>query len=180
MAAHESGVNYENLIRDLADMYPFEISEVVLVELIANSLDARPTRIAIEYDPVAKVLTVTDNGKGMSASEFEQYHDFAAGLKTRGGGIGFAGVGAKISFNIAERVITETNSISFKGGSNWYLESKKKLVWEDFKSHLVKNGTIVKVFFKKETNLAYETTKDIIMLLKKHYLPLFDSRLIGL
>ena len=75
---------------------------------MANSLDAGADRIDIDYDEQQKILVVKDNGKGMSSSDFEQYHDFAAGLKKRGGGIGFAGVGAKISFNIAQKVVTET------------------------------------------------------------------------
>ncbi len=180
MPLHESSVNFQNLIRDLAEMYTFEVSEVVVVELVANALDASASQIIINFDPENKFLTVQDNGAGMTASQFNEYHDFAAGLKTRGTGIGFAGVGAKISFNIANRVITETKSISFKGASNWYLESKKKLVWEDIQTNLIENGTIVKVFFKKESNLAYETTEDIIKLLKRYYLPLFDAKFIDL
>src|SRR3989338_5716375 len=97
MATHESTVNFENLIRDLADMYPIDVSSVVIVELVANSLDSHATRISIDFDPRTRVLVVADNGTGMTASDFEQYHDFAAGLKTRGMGIGFAGVGAKVS-----------------------------------------------------------------------------------
>jgi len=129
MAVHESSVNFENLIRDLADMYPFDVGTVVVVELLANSLDSKATIIHVDFNPHNKVLTIMDNGSGMTASDFDQYHDFAAGLKTRGMGIGFAGVGAKVSFNIATRVITETQSSSFTGGSNWYLQSKRKLIW---------------------------------------------------
>lgn len=181
MAVHESSVNYENLIRDLADMYPFEVAEVVLVELVANSLDARPDCIRIDFDPTNKVLTVTDNGKGMTASDFEQYHDFAAGLKTRGTGIGFAGVGAKISFNIANRVITETRSQSFFGGSNWYLQSKRKLLWEDIEpTHLSGQGTRVEVRFNPATKLSYTSTGDVLKLLRRHYLPLFDRKFLKL
>lgn len=44
MGAHETTVNFENLIRDLADMYPFDVGTVVLVELVANSLDSKATR----------------------------------------------------------------------------------------------------------------------------------------
>jgi signal transduction histidine kinase len=124
MSTHESGINYQNLIRDLADMYSCDIAEVVLIELIANSLDAGATSIKIDFSPHDKSLVVEDNGSGMNSNAFDQYHDFAAGLKTRGTGIGFAGVGAKISFNIADRVITETRSKTFSGGSNWYLQSK--------------------------------------------------------
>lgn len=175
MAVHESSVNYQNLIRDLAEMYPFEVAEVVVVELVANSLDAGPTCILIDYDPNTKVLTVTDNGMGMSAPQFDEYHDFAAGLKTRGTGIGFAGVGAKISFNIADRVITETRSASFSGGSNWYLQSEKKLVWEDVHaSHLRDNGTRVEVHFRSDSIPPYSTTEDLVRLLRRHYLPLLD------
>lgn len=56
MAVHESGVNHQNLIRDLAEMYPFEVAEVVVVELVANALDAGATRISIDYDALNKLL----------------------------------------------------------------------------------------------------------------------------
>ena len=104
---HESTVNFRNLIRDLADMYPQEVDEVVVVELIANAPKAK--RISIDYSRATNILTITDDGQGMDEAQ-AQYHDFAAGLKTRGSGIGFAGVGAKISFNVANRVVTETKS----------------------------------------------------------------------
>jgi hypothetical protein len=175
MGIHESSVNYENLIRDLAEMYPFEVPEVVLVELVANSLDAKATRISISLDPRSKVLVVEDNGNGMSASQFEEYHDFAAGLKTRGTGIGFAGVGAKISFNMANRVVTETRGQSFAGGSNWFLQSRKKLVWEDLQpTHLGGHGTRVEVEFRHDTTLSYSSRQDLVNLLRRHYLPVLD------
>jgi hypothetical protein len=178
---HESSVNYQNLIRDLAEMYPFEVAEVVLVELVANSLDAKSDYISVDFDPHKKVLTVKDNGRGMNASEFEEYHDFAAGLKARGTGIGFAGLGAKISFNIADRVITETRSKSFSGGSNWYLQSKKRLIWEDIPpTHQRDYGTTVKVWFKSDAKFLYSCREDLIRLLKRHYLPLFDLKFLQL
>jgi len=181
MAIHESGVNFENLIRDLADMYPFEVGTVVLVELVANSLDSNATTIYIDFNPQAKVLVLTDNGSGMTKSYFDQYHDFAAGLKTRGMGIGFAGVGAKVSFNIAARVITETRGESFVGGSNWYLESKKKLVWEDITpTHLQGRGTRVEVMFRPDVTLPFTSTEDIVFLLRQHYLSLFDREFLTL
>ncbi len=181
MAVHESSVNFHNLIRDLAEMYPFDISEVVVVELIANSLDAKATRISINYDPQAKVLVVQDNGEGMSASQFDEYHDFAAGLKRRGTGIGFAGLGAKVSFNVADKVITETRSKSLSIGSNWYLESKKKLVWEDIEPvNIKKCGTRVEVRFRSNIRCSFESSDDLIKLLRRHYLPLLDSNFLDL
>ena len=162
-------------------MYPFEVAEVVLVELVANSLDAKATRISIDYDPQGKVLIVADNGEGMNASQFDEYHDFAGGLKTRGTGIGFAGVGAKISFNIADRVITETRSEGLSVGSDWYLHSKKKLLWDDIQpKHLSGNGTRVEVRFRPDTSPPYSSKEDLTKLLQRHYLPLLDIRFLDL
>ena len=181
MGVHESTVNFQNLIRDLAEMYPFQVPEVVIVELVANALDASASRISVSYDPSTRILVVGDDGTGMSASQFDEYHDFAAGLKTRGEGIGFAGVGAKISFNVAERVITETRSDSFIGGSDWRLKSKKQLVWEDMRPSRVRaHGTRVEVHFKTTTSPPFATTDDIIQLLRRHYLPLFDTKFLDL
>jgi len=181
MVVHESSVNFENLIKDLADMYPFDVGTVVLVELLANALDSKATSINIEYYPQEKTLVVTDNGKGMTKDDFRQYHDFAAGLKTKGTGIGFAGVGAKISFNIANQVITETKSPSFSGGSNWYFDSNKKLIWEDMSpSNLTYFGTRVKITFRKDISLPFKNTDGIINLLRQHYLPLIDGHFLSL
>jgi hypothetical protein len=181
MATHASSVNFENLIKDLADMYPYDVGTVVIVELIANSLDSKATTIHIDFEPKTKVLTITDNGTGMTASNFDQYHDFAAGLKTRGMGIGFAGVGAKVSFNIATRVITETRSKSFVGGSNWYLQSNKKLLWEDITPKYLRDpGTRVEVMFRSDAKLPFFTEKDIIHILRQNYLPLLDRKFLTL
>jgi hypothetical protein len=181
MALHESSVNFRNLICDLAEMYPFEITEVVVVELIANSLDAKATRIHIDYDSVKKVLVVEDNGLGMTSSQFEEYHDFAAGLKVKGTGIGFAGLGAKVSFNVADKVLTETHSRTLTAGSDWHMISNKKLVWENIKpKHIGKQGTRVEVQFKPNTRTVYETRMDLVNLIRRHYLPLFDTNFLDL
>ena len=55
-------------------------------------------------------MRIVDNGKGMNDREFEEYHDIAATTKTRGKGIGFAGVGVKLSLLCAKSVITETKN----------------------------------------------------------------------
>ena len=181
MTLHESSVDFKNLIRDLAEMYPFDISEVVVIELVANSLDAKATQIRLDYDPLEKVLVVEDNGQGMSASQFDDYHDFAAGLKTRGTGIGFAGLGAKVSFDIADMVITETRGENLSSGSKWYLHSKKKLIWEEIQPvHLISNGTRVEVHFTKKTNPSFESTQDLANLLHRHYQPLLDLKFLEL
>ncbi len=178
---HKSSVNFRNLIRDMADMYAFDVSEVVIVELVANALDSKATRISIDYDPATKVLTVTDNAAGMDSRQFDEYHDFAAGLKVKGSGIGFAGLGAKVSFNIAERVVTETRSDSFSGGSDWYFQSNKDLVWKEIPPRRIRNrGTRVEVHFLAGAEPSYSSTDDLVKVLRRHYLPLTDSRFLEL
>lgn len=177
MTHHRSNVNFKKLIQDLADMYIYPVPEVVLTELVANSLDAGATHININYDIKKRILTVEDNGAGMTENQFKEYHDFAAKLKSRGDGIGFAGLGAKISFNVASRVVTETRSSSFVGGSNWYLASENELVWDDFQitNKLKGKGTLVEVYFNESENEPFIDEDEIINILKKQYLPLFDK-----
>ena len=105
MQENLSKVNFKKLVRNLADMYHDDTFDVVLTELIANALDAKASKISVSWDRKQHILIVVDDGKGMDSEAFKQYHDFAAELKTRGNSIGFAGVGAKISFNIADRVV---------------------------------------------------------------------------
>ena len=115
------------------------------------------------------------------SDQFAQYHDFAAGLKTRGSGIGFAGVGAKISFNVADRVVTETASHSFRGGSNWQLEANGRLYWDDIVvTSLIGNGTRVAVHFDSNSKPSYTTTGDLKKLLQRNYLPLLDGKFLDL
>ena len=179
MAIHESSVNHKNLIEDLAQMYSDDVSEVIVSELLANSLDSGADCIEIDINSNKKVLVISDNGKGMSKPQFSKYHDFAAGLKRKGKTIGFAGVGAKISFNIAHRVKTETRSLSFFGGSDWYFDSVGKLVWEDIQPRGIpveKTGTRVEVYFSSESEFPYPSEKELINLIRHHYLPLLDRR----
>jgi len=185
MALHESNVNFRNLIRDLTDMYTYDVAEVVIIELVANALDAGATAISVDYNPDVKILVVSDNGSGMSLEQFRKYHDLAAGLKSRGSGIGFAGLGAKISFNIAERVITETRSTSFEGGSKWQLvrqqDGNEQLIWEDLTpEHLEGCGTRIEVYFTEQDEIPYTKTDELVSLLRRYYLPLFDTGFLDL
>jgi hypothetical protein len=175
MTVHQSSVNFRNLIRDLAEMYPFEVPEVVVVEVVANALDAKATRVSVDYIPASSTLVVRDNGSGMTASQFDEYHDFAAGLKKRGTGIGFAGLGAKVSFNAAKEVRTHTKGSSFSGGSRWYFRSSKRLVWEELpRTRLGRCGTKVEVLFSKAARVHYSTSDGLLRILRRHYLPLLD------
>src|SRR5262245_64811471 len=66
----------------------------------------------------------------MRRRELARYHDVAASTKTRGEGIGFAGVGIKLGLLVCEEVVTETRRASSHVASSWRLSSRHKAPWK--------------------------------------------------
>src|SRR2546425_10782044 len=130
MTEHVSTVDFKHLLDDLADDYPFPPHEALMVEMIANALDAKASHIAIRIDPRAKIFEIADNGTGMSLQDFIDYHNLAVSRKRKGIGIGFAGLGAKLGVNLSEVVITETRMPSYWGASRWFFKGDK-LIWTE-------------------------------------------------
>ena len=174
MQENFSRVNFGKLVHDLADMYRDATFDVVLTELVANALDAKASEISVDWNDQRRTLVVMDDGHGMDADAFEQYHDFAAELKTRGEGIGFAGVGAKISFNIAGRVVTETRRNGQPIASDWQWHNDGSLRWTPIPSNrLVSDGTRVEVHFNADGSIPDVDRDYLVAVLQRHYLPLF-------
>ena len=96
----------------------------------ANSLDSGATNIRVLTDPSDKTVVVVDDGCGMSRRELGRYHDLAASSKTRGEGIGFAGVGIKLGLLVAEAVLTESRRGPVHVASRWHLASRHKAPWQ--------------------------------------------------
>jgi len=78
--------------------YSYPAEEVLVLEAIANSMDAKAKEIRISFQKSAgkRYVTFRDDGKGMNAKDFLNYHMVSGSQKSKGEGIGFAGVGAKI------------------------------------------------------------------------------------
>jgi hypothetical protein len=126
----ETRVNLRHLLEDIRDSYPFPQEEAIITELVANALDSGASQIAFRADGQRGALMVFDNGAGMGPTEFVEYHDIAATTKTRGKGIGFAGVGAKLSLLVAQFLVTETRKGEFHKASRWKLESATRAPWD--------------------------------------------------
>ena len=174
MQIMQSKVNFRKLVRDLADMYRESTFDVVVSELVANALDAQPSTISLDWDDKKRTLIVVDDGDGMDEETFQRYHDFAVDLKRRGDGIGFAGIGAKISFNIADRVVTETRCSGIHNASDWRWGSDGALGWNHVKPVRMKaNGTRVFVHFQDGVELSHVDDQYLTRVLKQQYLPLF-------
>lgn len=70
MEEQHSQVNFRKLVSDLADMYSDHPFDVVITDLVANSLDAKARTIEIEWEDNRSVLVVTDDGDGMDSATF--------------------------------------------------------------------------------------------------------------
>jgi len=126
----ETRVDLLHLLEDLRDAYPGSIAETILTEIMANALDSGANRITFECDPTQSTLITVDNGCGMQRRELARYHDIAASTKTRGQGIGFAGVGIKLGLLVCSEVFTETRRGKSHVATSWHMASRHRAPWK--------------------------------------------------
>lgn len=172
----KSGVNIPRLIKNIADQYTFEPEIASLIELIANSLDAKASRIEVNIQPSAGVLEVVDNGAGMSEREFRDYHDFASSTKSKGNGIGFAGQGAKLALNFCSKIITETRSHDFWDATEWMLAVDEAPYRSIGQRTLKDHGTKVTLYLNRKSKNYYSEDR-VKQIIYEHYFPLVDRGL---
>jgi hypothetical protein len=172
----ETRVDLEHLLEDLRDAYPSSITETILTEIIANSLDSGASRIAMTADPAQSTLTVVDNGSGMQRKAMRQYHDIAASTKVRGQGIGFAGVGIKLGLLICKEVLTETRRGSTHVATRWHLASRHRAPWQwtPPPGLVGEQGTAVRL--KLQTPLSPLLDPGFVEgVIRRHFQPLLES-----
>lgn len=126
----ETRVDLHHLLEDLRDAYPGSIEETILTEMLANSLDSGASLVRVVTDPANLCLTIVDNGSGMQRRELARYHDLAHSAKTRGHGIGFAGVGIKLGLLTSREVVTETRRGKTHVATRWHLASRHRAPWK--------------------------------------------------
>lgn len=126
----ETRVDLHHLLEDLRDAYPGALEETILTEVVANSLDSGATCLRLTADAASSTLTILDDGSGMRRRDLVRYHDLAASTKTRGHGIGFAGVGIKLGLLVCEDVVTETRRGKEHVASRWHLAGRHKAPWK--------------------------------------------------
>ena len=125
----ETRVDLLHLLEDLADAYPGDLEETVLTEIIANALDSGASAIELRTDAANATLIVIDDGVGMRRAELRRYHDVAASAKTRGEGIGFAGVGIKLGLLVSDEVVTESRRGKDHIATSWALVKRQRAPW---------------------------------------------------
>jgi hypothetical protein len=164
-----------HLLEDLRDAYPGAVEETILTEVIANSLDSGATLIRIHASSAEASLTVSDNGSGMPRRDLRRYHDLATSTKTRGQGIGFAGVGIKLALLVCKEVITESRRGKSHVATQWHLASRHRAPWKwtPPPGMLAEQGTAVRLHVADPlsplTDHGY-----IEAAIRRHYQPLLD------
>ncbi len=177
---NETRVNLRHLLEDMRDSYSAPLEEVILTELIANALDSKATRLDFTVNPAERFLRCVDNGAGMKRTALKEYHNIAASDKVRGAGIGFAGVGAKLSLLLAERVVTESKGgRGSRAATEWRLLNPYRAPWKfvpttDAIPH--SRGTSVALHFGDAQShlLKKEFVADAVI---KHFYPLLHDYL---
>jgi anti-sigma regulatory factor (Ser/Thr protein kinase) len=126
MTEKHSKVRWDKTLKNYRDNYSYEQEwEIAILELIANSIDAKATTIKIFFSKNGDYATIicTDNGKGMDEIEFEEYHNLGSLTKSREEDtIGFAGIGAKLTLDLCKEVYTETRKDGKTLASIWWFD----------------------------------------------------------
>jgi hypothetical protein len=171
----ETRVDLQHLLEDLRDAYPGSIEETILTEIMANSLDSGATVIALDADSSRRALTVIDNGSGMQRRDLARYHNLASSTKTRGEGIGFAGVGIKLGLLVCEEVLTETRRGKTHVASSWYLSSRHRAPWKWVApiGLLAQRGTAVRLTLQNALSALLDPGF-LEITLRRHFQPLLD------
>ncbi len=172
----ETRVDLLHLLEDLRDAYPGSLEETIVSEIVANSLDSHAATVVFTTDPGERTLRVVDDGSGMTRSELRRYHDLAASGKTRGRGIGFAGVGIKLGLLACDEVLTETRRGKAHVATTWRLASRHRAPWSWLPplGLVAERGTAVRLTLSNGLSPLLDPTF-LRTVLRTHFAPLLDA-----
>ena len=153
-------------LKDFLDAYDNH-AVMLVTEAIANAIDVGAAKIAITLKESAegeKTISFYNNGPSMSKEEFDNYHVLARSSKSKGKGIGFAGIGAKVYLAAWQHAViyTETTDGKTAFSSEMYVRnSTLKARYTEPK--LKKPGTLYTVCLKDaDYNFLEKGLNDIV------------------
>ena len=177
----ETRVDLLHLLEDLRDAYTGSVEETVLTEIVANSLDSGATCVEFLTDPTVSTLVVRDDGAGMQRRDLARFHDIASSTKTRGEGIGFAGVGIKLGLLLCDDVVTETRRGKTHVASQWHLASKHRAPWKWVPppGRVVERGTAVALRIRSPLSPLLDAGF-LESTLRRHFQALFEPEFVNI
>ncbi len=174
----ETRVDLLHLLEDLRDAYAGSLEETIVTEIVANSLDSGAHHIRFAADTAEATLTVVDDGAGMRRKDLIRYHDLATSAKTRGQGIGFAGVGIKLGLLVCEDVVTETRRNGHHLATRWALAGRHKAPWKWMPPPGLLSGQGTAVRLKLQNGLSPLLDGGFIeTVLRRCFQPFFDAEI---
>lgn len=173
----ETRVDLLHLLEDLADAYPGDLHETILIEIVANALDSGASLIRVDADANDRTVTVVDNGGGMRRADLRRFHDVATSTKTKGEGIGFAGVGIKLGLLISDEVVTESKRGKDHISTTWTLAQRKRAPWRWIPPTglVTERGTAVRLRLNDPMSPLVEA-RFLEATIRQHFEPLLDAR----
>jgi len=174
----ETRVDLMHVLEDLRDAYPCDLEETLLVEIVANALDSGATRIEVANAPAQASFVVVDNGAGMLRQHLRRFHDLAASTKSRGQGIGFAGVGIKLGLLASKEVVTESRRGPQHIATSWQLVGRHRAAWKWVPppGRVQGHGTAVAFALSNTLSPLYDPAF-VETTVRRHFRPLFDPDL---
>ena len=134
---HNIEIDVLHTLENFKDAYDDE-SSVVVLEAMANALDAKADRVDITI--MDRHITFRDNGPGMNKKQFKAYHKISGSNKIKGHGIGFAGVGAKVYLAIWKNTVIHTETFGDEGAFASDMRVRYgKPKWDECDSNTVKH-----------------------------------------
>ncbi len=154
-------------LEDFLDAYD-KHGDMVVAEAISNVIDVEATAVDVVIGKDASnhgFISFHNNGPAMNKKQFVDYHVIARSSKTKGSGIGFAGIGAKVYLAAWDKTVIYTETMDGKIGfaSKMYVKDNKlKAIYLEPK--LKKLGTYYQVqLAPKDFNYLEKNLENIIV-----------------
>ncbi len=173
----ETRVDLLHLLEDLRDAYPGSLEETILTEIVANALDSGAATIRLVAAPAESTLTAIDDGEGMRRRDLARYHDIASSGKTRGQGIGFAGVGIKLGLLASSEVVTESRRDATHVATVWHLANRQRAPWRWVPplGLVAERGTAVRLRLESPLSALLDAGY-LEAAVRRHFEPVLDPR----
>ena len=111
----------------------------------------------------------------MQRRELARFHNIASSTKSRGEGIGFAGVGIKLGLLVCEEVFTETRRGKTHIASSWHLATRNRAPWKWVAplKLIAERGTAVRLQVENPLSPLLDPGF-LAVTLRRHFQPLLD------
>ena len=163
-------IRIEQTLVNLLGMYTSEEEDVLILEAVANGIDAGATEIRINFhkEEGNNFIEIHNNGAPMNRNDFINYHTISLSSKTKGKSIGFAGVGAKIFLGSThcKEIITITGK-----GKNFFVSrmyKKNRLIKHDTSLKTLKVDKLVPKSHNQPKGTTYMVNLSVLMLNNLH------------